>query len=84
MFYVIEGFLDIILPMAESPAENFNDGKFYQSQQHGRPTSSGRTSQQSMSHGVPNAKHGSQYRDDTNFKHLFIVKPGGIAGYLCE
>jgi lysophospholipid hydrolase len=84
MFYVIEGFLDIILPTTESLTEHAADGKFASTQQSHTRMTSGPTSQQYMRQEREDAQRGRQDRDDPGAKHLFTVKPGGIAGYLCE
>ncbi|EEB92916.1 hypothetical protein MPER_08501, partial [Moniliophthora perniciosa FA553] len=59
LFYVIEGFLDILLPEAESS----------------RISKSSATSER--------AQNDKQSQRDSR-KHLFTVKPGGIAGYLAS
>jgi lysophospholipid hydrolase len=58
LFYVIEGFLDILLPTHGSPAPGSSDAMFGSTQ--------------------------SVRSDKVQEKLLFTVKPGGIAGYLCE
>jgi hypothetical protein len=58
LFYVIEGFLEILLPISGSPAPGLSN------------TISGSTE--------------SVRSDKAQEKLLFTVKPGGIAGYLCE
>jgi lysophospholipid hydrolase len=75
MFYVIEGFLDVILPVVDSQRHGGRDAKV--PSQENIP--SGRTSKQ------PALNHESrQFKPPEEGKHLFTVKPGGIAGYLCE
>lgn len=72
MFYVIEGFLDVILPAMDlrgadakaPPQDNVPSG---------RPA--GRSTLNNESRKPKPQEEG---------KHLFTVKPGGIAGYLGE
>ena len=73
MFYVIEGFLDVILPVTDLQRQ---DAKV--PSQENIP--SGRTSRQSSSN---HESRQSKPREEEG-KYLFTVKPGGIAGYLCE
>ena len=75
MFYVIEGFLDVILPVTDLQHQGGSDAKT--SSQENVP--SDQTSKQS----APNHE-GRQSIPRGEGKHLFTVKPGGIAGYLCE
>lgn len=49
----------------------------------GKDTASGRTSRQSTTQAKPTVNPGGPSPKDYNGKHLFTVKPGGIAGYLC-
>jgi len=74
MFYVIEGFLDVILPVNDPQSQGGPDTKA--PPQENIP--SGRTSRQSTSNQEPR-----QPKPQEEGKHLFTVKPGGIAGYLC-
>lgn len=72
MFYVIEGFLDVILPVTDlrgadakaPPQDNIPSGR-----------TSGRSTLNHESRKPKPQEEG---------KHLFTVKPGGIAGYLGE
>jgi hypothetical protein len=64
MFYVIEGFLDVILPVPDL-------------QRHSEPETKV-PSQENLPSG---RTHPSPQEEG---KHLFTVKPGGIAGYLGE
>ncbi|ESK92169.1 hypothetical protein Moror_4820 [Moniliophthora roreri MCA 2997] len=59
LFYVIEGFLDILLPEAESGRISKSSAASERAQNVKKPQRDGR-------------------------KHLFTVKPGGIAGYLAS
>ena len=75
MFYVIEGFLDVILPVTDSQRHRGSETKI--PSQNNLPLS--RTS------GLPTSNHESgESKQQEERKHLFTVKPGGIAGYLCE
>lgn len=69
---MIEGFLDVILPVADLQHSGGSDAKVPSQGE----LPSGRTSKQSTSN------HESGQPEEG--KHLFTVKPGGIAGYLCE
>ena len=72
---MIEGFLDVILPVTDLQRRNDPDVKI--PSQESLP--SGQTSGQStLNH------EGKQSKLSEEGKHLFTVKPGGIAGYLCE
>lgn len=75
MFYVIEGFLDVILPVADLQRHAGPDTKI-PSQETLPP---GRMSRQSSFN-----HEGRQFKPPEEGKHLFTVKPGGIAGYLGE
>ena len=75
MFYVIEGFLDVILPVTDLQRQGGSDAKLPPQEN----VPSGKTSRQ------PTLNHESrQPQPQEEGKHLFMVKPGGIAGYLCE
>ena len=75
MFYVIEGFLDVILPVTDLQRQGGSDTKIPSQENN----SSGQTSRQStLNH------EGRQPKPREEGKHLFTVKSGGIAGYLCE
>lgn len=73
MFYVIEGFLDVILPVSDPRRYGGSDAKV-PSQENLAP---GRISRQSTF-------NNESRQTPEEGKHLFTVKPGGIAGYLCE
>jgi len=75
MFYVIEGFLDVILPTT-NPQSHGGPDTTMPSQEN---VPSGRASNQSTSD-----RESRQPKPQEEGKHLFTVKPGGIAGYLCE
>ena len=74
MFYVIEGFLDVILPVTDLQRQGGLDTKILS--QENIPSS--QTSRQSA------LNHERQPKLQEEGKHLFTVKPGGIAGYLCK
>ncbi|KAK7058594.1 phosphatidylcholine and lysophosphatidylcholine phospholipase [Paramarasmius palmivorus] len=61
LFYVIEGFLDILLPEPESE----------------RSSGGAKSTTSEFSHNTDSSRK-------DNRKHLFTVKPGGIAGYLAS
>lgn len=73
---MIEGFLDVILPVTDLQTQGGSDTKM--PSQDNIP--SGRTSRQSTS----NHESKQSKPQEKEGKHLFTVKPGGIAGYLCE
>lgn len=75
MFYVIEGFLDVILPVTDLDHQGGSDTKA--PSQDSVP--SGRTSRRSTLN-----REGRKPKPQEEGKHLFTVKPGGIAGYLGE
>jgi lysophospholipid hydrolase len=66
LFYVIEGFLDILLPVEEPTGRMMSQSK---------PSRAG-----SDPRSIPESKSGSE--KPQHQKLLFTVKPGGIAGYL--
>jgi lysophospholipid hydrolase len=65
LFYVVEGFLDILLPVEESRGEGTQEHK-------------------SSKPGATRLQSKSIVKGRSQEKHLFTVKPGGIAGYLGE
>ena len=73
MFYVIEGFLDVILPVTDLQRQSGSDAKT--PSQENIPSIRTSTSNHEGKQSKPQEEEG---------KHLFTVKPGGIAGYLCE
>ena len=75
MFYVIEGFLDVILPVTDLQLHGESDTKT--SPQENPPA--GRTNRRSTLN-----QESRPSKPAEEGKHLFTVKPGGIAGYLCE
>ena len=75
MFYVIEGFLDVILPVADMQPHDGSDTKT--PSQENLP-SDRMNRQPTFNHEV------RQTEPPEEGKHLFTVKPGGIAGYLCK
>ena len=75
MFYVIEGFLDVILPVTDSQGHHGSETK----------TPSQNNPPSSRASGLPASNNESgESKQQEEGKHLFTVKPGGIAGYLCE
>lgn len=81
LFYVIEGFLDILLPPDVDDSPNTGSSS-------GRPRTPGHqpTPHPSISDRYPsNAKFAyPTHSKSRSHKPLFTVKPGGIAGYLCR
>lgn len=75
MFYVIEGFLDVILPVTDLRPQGESDTKV-PSKENVPP--GGASRQSTLNH------ESRQSKPQEVGKHLFTVKPGGIAGYLCE
>lgn len=73
---MIEGFLDVILPVTDLGRQGGSDTRV--PSQENIP--SGRTG------GQPTSSHENKQPkpQEEEGKHLFTVKPGGIAGYLCE
>jgi lysophospholipid hydrolase len=78
MFYIIEGFLDIILPPDDKSQTPRAEVRSPES------GASGRTSRQSTTQSKPNVNAGGPHPEAVRGTHLFTVKPGGIAGYLCS
>ncbi|KAI9057768.1 patatin-domain-containing protein [Trametes sanguinea] len=83
LFYVIDGFLDMILPVEDHSKEAEKPKK--QDHDHARDSSSTR-SEYSFT-GRPHSSQGersshAKHNRDKSQKPLFTVKPGGIAGYL--
>lgn len=81
LFYVIEGFLDILLPEPVGPGTSAPQPKSTQ-QSEIRASSMGSDSPAFEKHPV-NRPAKERAPKDTSPKPLFTVKPGGIAGYLC-
>ena len=86
LFYVIDGFLDMILPTENNGNENANAkterGKNVQ------PEDEKTRSQSRLDFLFDgNSRHDDTTKGkrskDRSQKPLFTVKPGGIAGYLC-
>lgn len=85
LFYVIDGFLDILLP-SQKPTTNEAKGKAESVDEEIHATRPGLGPWGASSHGrTPsfNAPGPGPRGKDTH-KPLFTVRPGGIAGYLCE
>ncbi len=94
LFYVIDGFLDMILPADNTSSDKEKAGKQSNGeapkatqQQRPVPTSWSRSESTftTGSHGThaTGASKGKSTKNSSQ-KPLFTVKPGGIAGYLCE
>jgi lysophospholipid hydrolase len=79
LFYVIEGFLDILLPEAVSPVNTAPQPKPTLSAVH---TAHTETNSPAYERHVPNQANTST--KEKQRKPLFTVRPGGIAGYLCK
>ena len=71
LFYVIEGFLDILLP---SDAKEDPNARAFAQRPHPKPRPTDSTSHSRQPTETP--------QDHNSRKPLFTVKPGGIAGYL--
>ena len=85
LFYVIDGFLDMILPVDE----HLNEIEKPKKQDHGHERERSSSRSEFSYSGLPRtsqADRPGQGRGnrDRSKKPLFTVKPGGIAGYLCE
>lgn len=75
LFYVIDGLLDVSMPSEESPEEKERSDSFNSfCSKPSRPSFSGPFEKE----------HASRFthKATKSHKHLFTVKPGGIAGYL--
>ncbi|OBZ78912.1 Lysophospholipase NTE1 [Grifola frondosa] len=86
LFYVIEGFLDILLPSENKPSAP--DGKSRPStadtetrSSHLNPEAQSRRRSRSRSFNAERLASNRSQKEGTQ-KPLFTVKPGGIAGYL--
>lgn len=82
LFYVIEGFLDIILPGRDDTLSDEKPTKPEQPQ----TEASSRSPQTEAQHSIPTPREGPPRQHSTGHdrKPLFTVKAGGIAGYLCK
>ncbi|OCH95670.1 patatin-domain-containing protein [Obba rivulosa] len=88
LFYVIDGFLDILLPPEKGKGQE--DGKTKididvppPTRPDPQPLGSKQSRSFGLGIGVNSSKQSSQRpKDDQTRKPLFSVKPGGIAGYL--
>lgn len=85
LFYVIDGFLDILLPVEkENEKEKASSTKPKASKQtHTAPGSSRSSSVHSRDHMPSFSVHTAPRPSKDSPKPLFTVKAGGIAGYLC-
>lgn len=91
LFYVIDGFLDMILPTEKTSSDDTKaNQKVKQNQQEKqqtkKPTPEYERSWSRSGHtgpGEPRDSRPSRSSKDNSQKPLFTVKPGGIAGYLC-
>ncbi|KZT73215.1 patatin-domain-containing protein [Daedalea quercina L-15889] len=83
LFYVIDGFLDILLP-THKPTAGESKGKAEPVDEETQPTRPGLGNWGSTSHSRTSSFNvpGSRERKENTHKPLFTVRPGGIAGYL--
>ena len=85
LFYVIDGFLDMILPVENGSPENEKPKPKQPPAAHDRERSWSRSEfSTGSSHGTnTEGPARSKSNKERSQKPLFTVKPGGIAGYLC-
>lgn len=87
LFYVIDGFLDMILPTEDNGKESANAkterGKNVQPEDE-KTRSQSRFDFLFDGNSRSDGTTKSKANKDRSQKPLFTVKPGGIAGYLCE
>ncbi|KAH9837348.1 patatin-domain-containing protein [Rhodofomes roseus] len=81
LFYVIDGFLDILLPSQKSPSGE-TKGKAEPVDEETQPTRPGLGTWGTSSHSRTPSFNLSGSRKANTHKPLFTVRPGGIAGYL--
>jgi lysophospholipid hydrolase len=82
LFYVIEGFLDILLPEPTGP--DFSAMQTKSTQQNEIRSSALRTESPAIEKHSTTRPAREHTMKDHSPKPLFTVKPGGIAGYLCK
>ncbi|PCH34074.1 patatin-domain-containing protein [Wolfiporia cocos MD-104 SS10] len=85
LFYVIDGFLDILLPQKSSDTEGKPTKSPATTPSEGRPglkTTSSTMHSKSASSSLNVPQHTTRDRKRQSQKPLFTVRPGGIAGYL--
>lgn len=88
LFYVIDGFLDVILPTDKPSSADEKPTKPSKSKQSSTTTHDRDHSAHSQFPSVSSMRGvfteaSTQRNKDRSQKPLFTVKPGGIAGYLC-
>ena len=90
LFYVIDGFLDMILPVESNAGEQEKANKQAKTEREKnvqpddeKMGSQSRTDFFSLGGGRPDGQTRTKSDRDRSQKPLFTVKPGGIAGYLC-
>ena len=82
LFYVIDGFLDILLPSHKTTA-NEPKGKAEPADEEIHATRPGLGAWGASSHSRTSSFNVPGSRSKDTHKPLFTVRPGGIAGYLC-
>ena len=83
LFYVIDGFLDILLP-THKPTTNEAKGKAEPADEEIHATRPGLGAWGASSHSRTSSFNVPGSRTKDTHKPLFTVRPGGIAGYLCK
>lgn len=83
LFYVIDGFLDILLPLDDSPETRPVHAETPRTPHPNRRPEASKASASAKGK-MPSGPHRerSSVQDEKARQHLFTVKPGGIAGYL--
>lgn len=83
MFYVIDGFLDILLP-TQKPTAHEAKGKAEATDEDFSTLRPGLGAWGASSHSRTSSFNFPGSRGKDTHKPLFTVRPGGIAGYLCK
>ncbi len=87
LYYVIDGFLDVSIPVDEASPESSNvlgashqlfPGNF----EHVLPTLAKTNTNSSRKSGAGPSKSNTAKKRNQSSKSLFLIKPGGIAGYI--
>ena len=85
LYYVIDGFLDVGIPVDEKDYEESGTAAMNLPTEHGfdalRPQRTHAGTSSSRSSSIVGASNGSRKRKQSR-KSLFLIKPGGIAGYI--
>lgn len=81
LYYVIDGFLDVSIPGDDKDSENMAMNGFAGNSTDDLLPPLRRAATNSSRTSIPGATHGSKRKSQSR-KSLFLIKPGGLAGYV--